>query len=74
MEKPLIAYTIVERERDGKKFWVRIGSAFRQKDGSINVHLDAIPVNGTLCIREASPYRSDPEAEKPPVIEPVEGQ
>lgn len=49
---PLVVYTIVERERDGKKFWVRIGSAFRNRDGSLNAFLDAVPVNGTMHIRE----------------------
>lgn len=48
----LVVYTIVERERDGKKFWIRIGSAFRNRDGSMNAVLDAVPVNGTLHIRE----------------------
>lgn len=49
---PLVVYTIVERERDGKKFWVRIGAAFRNRDGSLNAYLDAVPVNGTMHIRE----------------------
>lgn len=50
---PLIVYTIVSRERDGRKFWIRIGSATRARDGQINVTLDAVPTNGTLAIREA---------------------
>ncbi len=49
---PLVVYTIVERERDGKKFWVRIGTAFKNHDGSLNAYLDAVPVNGTMHIRE----------------------
>lgn len=53
---PLVVYTIVERERDGKKFWVRIGSAFRNRDGSLNAYLDAVPVNGTMHIREQRAY------------------
>lgn len=48
---PLVVYTIVARERDGRKFWVRIGSAFRNRDGSLNAILDAVPTNGTLHIR-----------------------
>lgn len=55
-KRHLIAYTIVgQREKDGKKLWVRIGSAFRNRDGSINVQLDAVPVNGTLHIRQVAP-------------------
>lgn len=48
---PLVVYTIVARERDGRKFWVRIGTAFRNRDGSLNAILDAVPTNGTLHIR-----------------------
>ncbi len=47
-----IVYTIVEREKDGKKFWVRVGVAFVNRDGSLNVRLDAMPVNGRLQIRD----------------------
>lgn len=50
-EAPLVVYTIVTRERDSRKFWVRVGTAFKNRDGSINVILDAVPTNGTLHIR-----------------------
>ncbi len=53
-QRPLVVYTIVARERDGRKFWVRIGTAFRNRDGSLNAILDAVPTNGTLHIR---PFR-----------------
>lgn len=52
---PLVVYTIVEREKDRKKFWVRIGTAFRNRDGSLNAMLDAVPTNGSLHIREHRP-------------------
>lgn len=40
-------------DREGRKtFWLRIGRAFRNKDGSINIYLDALPVGGKLQIRE----------------------
>ncbi len=51
VRSPLVVYTIVARERDGRKFWVRIGTAFRNRDGSVNAILDAVPTNGTLHIR-----------------------
>lgn len=62
---PLVVYTIVERERDGKKFWVRIGAAFRNRDGSLNAFLDAVPVNGTMHIREARPWADRENGEVP---------
>ncbi len=57
----LAVYTIVEREREGKKIWVRIGSAFRNRDGSLNARLDAVPTNGQLHIREVR-FGADREA------------
>jgi len=37
-----------------RSFWTRIGVAFVNKDKSLNVKLDAVPVSGQLHIREAS--------------------
>jgi hypothetical protein len=53
--KVKIAYTVVERNKDGKKFWVRVGAAFVNRDGSLSVRLDAMPVNGELQIRDYQP-------------------
>lgn len=46
-------YTVVER--DNKSFWVKVGVAFTNRDGSLNLKLDAVPVNGTLQVREPDP-------------------
>lgn len=35
-----------------RSFWTRIGVAFVNKDGSLNVKLDAFPVSGQLHIRD----------------------
>lgn len=56
-----VVYTIVDRPRDGKKFWLRIGAAFENRDGSMNVLLDAMPTNGQLQIREYRPFEERPE-------------
>ena len=50
-------YTIVERnEGEAKKsYWVRIGIAFLNRDGSYNVKLDALPLNGTLQMCDWTP-------------------
>jgi hypothetical protein len=47
-------FTITEGQ-EGKKFWHRIGTAFPCQDGSINVQLDALPINGKLNIRDPKP-------------------
>lgn len=39
-------------ERDGKTFWKPMGTAFVNKDASINVYLDGLPVNGKLHLRD----------------------
>jgi hypothetical protein len=49
-------YTIVERPGSEKKYWVRIGTAFLNRDQSLNVKLDGLPINGQLHIRDAEPY------------------
>ncbi len=45
------AMMIVER-KDGKSHWMRIGTAFPNRDDSINVYLDAYPKDGKVQIRE----------------------
>lgn len=51
--KSLIVYTIISSSKPGHdNYWQPIGRAFQNKDGSINVRLNALPVNGELHIRE----------------------
>jgi hypothetical protein len=56
MPHMLGVYTIVERKSeehpDRKNLWIHIGIAFINRDGSINVRLNALPVDGKLHIRE----------------------
>lgn len=42
----------ITNERTSKTYWMRIGVAFPNRDGSTNVYLDAYPANGKLQIRE----------------------
>jgi hypothetical protein len=61
-------YTIIPAAtREEKDRWVRIGVAFENNDGSINVFLDALPVNGKLQIRDPKPKE---EAEEKPSEKP----
>lgn len=48
-----ICYVI--SRRNGKNFWNRCGVAFLNNDGSINVKLEAVPVNGEFQIRDHHP-------------------
>lgn len=57
-------YTIIESSAD-KKRWVRIGIAFVNRDGSLNVKLDANPISGELHIRDFPPRDSESAVEDP---------
>jgi hypothetical protein len=61
--KRLVVYTIIDKPGTDKSFWWRIGTAWINRDLSINIQLDAFPVNGKLHVREAS--------EKPTDIKPT---
>jgi hypothetical protein len=39
-------------EKDGKMIWNRVGIAFVNKDNSLNVILNSLPLNGRLNIRD----------------------
>jgi hypothetical protein len=50
-------YTIVDRG-NGRKHWLRIGTAFLNRDQSYNVRLDALPLGGQMHIRDSPPRES----------------
>ena len=50
--RPKLVYTIIESKNSDRSFWVRIGRAFVNRDESLTVLLNALPVNGRLHIRE----------------------
>ena len=49
-----VVYTVVERQ-PGKSFWTRVGVGFVNHDGSLNLRLDAIPINGVMQVRDWEP-------------------
>jgi hypothetical protein len=65
-----MVWTIVERAAAGgvtKSYWTRVGVAFVNRDGSLNLHLDAIPISGKLQVRDAEPYDRRVDAADGPV-------
>jgi len=44
-------FTVRDRGEDRKPYWVAIGSAWTNKDGSFNLRLDALPVDGKITVR-----------------------
>jgi hypothetical protein len=47
-------FAIYETKGDGpaRSRWIRVGVAFSNRDGSLNLVLDAIPLSGRLQIRD----------------------
>jgi hypothetical protein len=59
-------FTVVERGQ-GKSIWIRIGVGFTNRDGSLNLKLDALPVSGTLQVRDWEPSDRRPDASELPL-------
>jgi hypothetical protein len=55
-------FTIIESDKLEKPLFRRIGTAFVNRDGSLNVFLDALPANGKLHIRDAKPAEKEATA------------
>lgn len=55
METSRMKIVYVITDRNNRKYWNRIGVAFTNSDGSVNVKLEAIPVTGEMQIREYVP-------------------
>ena len=47
-------YVITERPtpEGSKSFWTKVGAAFENRDGSLTIRLDALPLSGTLQVRD----------------------
>ena len=52
-------YSIIEKPGT-KPFWLRLGWANLNHDGSFNLHLDALPLNGKLQMRDYTPTEWQP--------------
>ena len=71
--KPKVVYAIIDRPP--RKHWLRIGLAFVNRDGSLNVRIDAVPLTGSLHIRD-EPHRTtgadaDPTVSDEPTTAPA---
>ncbi len=54
----------IRKTDNGSTIWVRAGLAFANKDGSANVYLDVLPLDGKLHIREPGEKRDERGHEK----------
>ncbi len=52
MTKPThTCFTVRNRGEGAKPYWHAIGSAWTNRDGSFNVRLDSLPLDGEIVIR-----------------------
>jgi hypothetical protein len=52
-----------------RSFWTRCGVAFVNRDGSINVKLELMPLDGELHIREPKPKEKRTDAPTPDEVD-----
>lgn len=45
-------YTVREGKEGAKGFWVEIGAAWVNRDESLTLRLDALPVNGQIIVQK----------------------
>lgn len=45
-------YTVRDAGEGKKGFWIEIGSAWTNRDDSLTLKLDALPVNGQIIVRK----------------------
>jgi hypothetical protein len=67
-KKHLAVYAILDR--NGKSIWMKIGAAFANRDGSLAVMLDALPLGAyRLQIREPKVWDDRPANGAPALAE-----
>jgi len=49
-------FTVIDKGEGKKAYWCKVGSAWENQDGSWNIVLDALPLNGKLNMRD--PYEA----------------
>ena len=55
------------KNKDGRTFWVKMGIGFPNQDGSTNIFLDGLPVNGKLQLRDWDEPPWDKKDDEPAV-------
>lgn len=56
LRKRKAVYTIIDRENSQKSYWLRLGTAYVNRDESLTVYLNALPTNNRLHIRDMPDY------------------
>lgn len=59
-------WTVCPRGEGKKDYWLRIGTAFENRDGSWSIVLDALPTNNKLIVREPREEQTQREGRASP--------
>lgn len=70
--KNYVVFSVRKHEKSGTLVWVRAGTATANKDGSTNVLLDVLPLDGKLHIREAAEARTFAGSAAQPAVAAVQ--
>jgi hypothetical protein len=49
--KPTHSVSTVRESGNGKSYWTRIGAGWTNKDGSISIQIEAVPLDGRLIVQ-----------------------
>ena len=71
-----LAVFAIRKTEKGPSVWMRAGNGYVNRDASVNLWLDAIPLDGQLHVREALSARRDsaPPVALPQPEEPIAAQ
>ncbi len=74
-KKPWIAYNVIDKPGLRNRIWSRVGMAWLNRDGSINVVLDSLPLGGRIQLREDDrERRTEPRAPGPLAVAAQDAQ
>ncbi|MFO0651879.1 MAG: hypothetical protein U0326_37000 [Polyangiales bacterium] len=45
-------FSVIDKPDGTRAYWLRVGSGWINRDGSLTLRLDALPVNGVLQVRD----------------------
>lgn len=69
--KRYAVFSLNHDERRRTTIWTRAGNAWVNRDGSLNLYLDVLPLEGRLHVREAGDPKHTPAGDQAPPLDPL---
>lgn len=69
--KRYAVFSLNHDERRKTTIWTRAGNAYLNRDGSMNLYLDVLPLEGRLHVREAGEPKEVVPSDRPSAIDPL---